>query len=170
MWQRETPEVRANFKRLAEDEKKLHLQVYPTYRYQPRKPSEKKRRLSKKKADAIAANDTGDLCGDTREILSATLPLSINGQVSIFEHNNNIALAPKTFGTDFAPSKEYADAQASDLRLVGEHFGLEFSDHDPSPTNNLHLGEPSDGFDFALHACDFPEYEAELVTYLKSRT
>lgn len=180
MWQRESSEVRNNFKKLAEDEKKLHLQLYPNYRYQPRKPSEKKRRISKK-ANAIVsqqsgtnysntANDTGNLCGDTGEILTATLPLSSNGLMSIAEHNHNIQHAQKVFGFDFSPSQEYADAQESDLRLIGEHFGREFSHDDPSPTNILHLGEAANGFDFALHACDFPEYEAELVAYLKTRT
>jgi len=58
MWQNESVQVRAEFKAKAEMAKREHLQKYPGYQYQPRKPSEKKRRMTKKKAAALAAQPT----------------------------------------------------------------------------------------------------------------
>jgi hypothetical protein len=177
MWQDETSEVRTAFKKLAEDEKKLHFQLHPNYRYQPRKPSEKKRRMTKKKADAIVSQQgttatlngdeaSGNFYGNFSEIRNTTLPLSAQAQMCIAEDNHSMLSYGPTIGFDFAPSQEYADAQEADMKLVEEHLGLEFSSEDPSLTNKYHLGEPADGFNFALHACDFPEYEAELTEYL----
>lgn len=44
MWREETPEVRNQFKELAEQKKKLHAQAHPNYHYTPRRPGEKPRR------------------------------------------------------------------------------------------------------------------------------
>jgi hypothetical protein len=44
MWRNETPEVRNDFKELAEERKRLHAQAYPNYQYSPRRPSERVRR------------------------------------------------------------------------------------------------------------------------------
>ncbi|KAG9230091.1 mating-type protein Mat a-1, partial [Amylocarpus encephaloides] len=44
MWANETEDVRAHFKAQAEEARQEHLRKYPDYQYQPRKPSEKKRR------------------------------------------------------------------------------------------------------------------------------
>lgn len=42
--------MKAFFQKIADDEKAAHQQRYPGYIYQPRKPAEKKKRMSKKKA------------------------------------------------------------------------------------------------------------------------
>lgn len=39
--------------------KRQHALLYPHYKYQPRKPAEKKRRMTKKKAAALAADGNG---------------------------------------------------------------------------------------------------------------
>ena len=44
MWRKETPEVRARFKELADKKKEIHGQVYPGYQYSPRRPGAKLRR------------------------------------------------------------------------------------------------------------------------------
>jgi HMG (high mobility group) box len=41
MWRSETPEVKAHFASLAEQEKRAHLLKYPDYKYKPRKSSKK---------------------------------------------------------------------------------------------------------------------------------
>ena len=177
MWQNESIAVRNKFKRLAEDEKKLHLQLHPNYRYQPRKPSDKKRRMTKKKEDAIifqqntaaSAQDSGYLLGNIGEIRKATLPLSAEAQTCIAIDNNSMVGCRQAVGFGLTPCREYAAAQEADINLVGEHMGQEFCFDDPSPTNATHLGEPAEGFDFALHAYDFPEYVEELAEYLKNR-
>ncbi|KAF2433001.1 hypothetical protein EJ08DRAFT_584522 [Tothia fuscella] len=53
MWEAEGEEGRAVWKAKADEVKKEHMKKYPGYSYQPRKPSEKKRRMTKKKAAAL---------------------------------------------------------------------------------------------------------------------
>lgn len=57
-WQNETADIKAKFKSLAEDIKKKHLSAHPTYQYQPRKPAEKKRRMTRRKAEKLNAQAT----------------------------------------------------------------------------------------------------------------
>ncbi|KAK0335446.1 hypothetical protein LTR02_000137 [Friedmanniomyces endolithicus] len=51
---RESEEAREIYKRKAEDVKRQHELNYPDYQYQPRKPSEKKRRMTKTKLAELA--------------------------------------------------------------------------------------------------------------------
>lgn len=44
MWRKETPEVRACFKELADKKKEIHAQVNPGYQYSPRRPGARLRR------------------------------------------------------------------------------------------------------------------------------
>ena len=54
-WQNEMAEVKAQFKSMAEEIKKKHLSAHPNYQYQPRKPAEKKRRMTRRKAEKLSA-------------------------------------------------------------------------------------------------------------------
>ncbi|KAL8675265.1 MAG: hypothetical protein Q9168_000386 [Polycauliona sp. 1 TL-2023] len=54
-WQDEAADVKAEYKALAEKIKKEHLNAHPNYQYQPRKPAEKKRRMTRRKADKLNA-------------------------------------------------------------------------------------------------------------------
>jgi len=54
-WRSEKPEVVEAFKKEAEDQKRQHAIDHPGYRYQPRKPSEKKKRMTKNKLAKLAA-------------------------------------------------------------------------------------------------------------------
>ncbi|KAL8772022.1 MAG: hypothetical protein Q9209_002687 [Squamulea sp. 1 TL-2023] len=54
-WQNEVADVKAQFKSMAEDIKKKHLSAHPNYQYQPRKPAEKKRRMTRRKAEKLSA-------------------------------------------------------------------------------------------------------------------
>ena len=47
--------MRDDWKRKAEEVKVKHAKDHPDYQYQPRKPAEKKRRMTKRKAEDIAA-------------------------------------------------------------------------------------------------------------------
>nr|QLL26890.1 MAT1-2-1 [Elsinoe australis] len=55
MWKKEPQSVRDEWKRKADFAKIQHEQQHPDYQYQPRKPSEKKRRMTKKKAEKMTA-------------------------------------------------------------------------------------------------------------------
>ncbi|KAL8810230.1 MAG: hypothetical protein Q9223_007801 [Gallowayella weberi] len=54
-WQNETADIKGQWKSLAEEIKKKHLNAHPNYQYQPRKPSEKKRRMTRRKAEKLSA-------------------------------------------------------------------------------------------------------------------
>ncbi len=51
-WQNEDDATKALYKRQADDLKKQHGSIYPNYQYQPRKPTEKKRRTNRRKVDS----------------------------------------------------------------------------------------------------------------------
>ncbi|KAI4133754.1 MAG: hypothetical protein LQ341_006139 [Variospora aurantia] len=57
-WQHEKDDVKAQFKAMAEEIKKKHLSAHPNYQYQPRKPTEKKRRMTRRKAEKLATAAT----------------------------------------------------------------------------------------------------------------
>lgn len=60
MWRHEPKHVQAQYKKKAEVEKQQHAIANPGYQYQPRKPSEKKKRMTKNKLAKLAtANNTG---------------------------------------------------------------------------------------------------------------
>ena len=52
-WRNESAETKAEFVSMAEDLKKQHLRDYPDYQYQPRKSSEKKRRMTRRKTELL---------------------------------------------------------------------------------------------------------------------
>ena len=72
MWQTEKIEVREMFVELAHQKKLEHARLHPGYTYCPRKPSEKKRRMTKKKLEAIKNGTVTPVSGVTA--------LKINGQ------------------------------------------------------------------------------------------
>ena len=53
-WKAEPDEVKARYKQLADDIKAKHMQEHPDYQYAPRKPSEKKRRMTARRAAELA--------------------------------------------------------------------------------------------------------------------
>src|SRR5581483_9512299 len=50
MWHEEPLEVRVKFQKMAEDAKQEHMKKYPEYRYRPRRPQERKRRVPLREA------------------------------------------------------------------------------------------------------------------------
>ncbi|KAK5136179.1 hypothetical protein LTR08_004016 [Meristemomyces frigidus] len=65
-WKAEPDHVRAEYKQKAEDAKTQHAINNPGYQYQPRKPSEKKKRMTKNKLAKLAARseENGNIIGD----------------------------------------------------------------------------------------------------------
>ncbi|KAI9795489.1 MAG: hypothetical protein M1833_007019 [Piccolia ochrophora] len=70
-WKNETPETKAHFKSLAEQVKQEHTKAHPEYQYQPRKPSEKKRRMTVKKAAVISQASELSALPNTSGIVAA---------------------------------------------------------------------------------------------------
>ncbi|KAJ2483379.1 hypothetical protein IWW56_000382 [Coemansia sp. RSA 2131] len=61
MWKSETPDVQDKFRELAEMEKKKHKELHPNYKYQPRKPKNKRMQETQAAAVAVAAGANGGL-------------------------------------------------------------------------------------------------------------
>lgn len=57
-WQNEAADIKARFKSMAEEIKKEHLSAHPNYQYQPRKPAEKKRRMTRRKMEKLRTQAT----------------------------------------------------------------------------------------------------------------
>lgn len=80
-WNNATPEVRAEYKRRSDVEKREHAIKYPGYQYQPRKPSEKKKRMTKNKLAKLAAANlptvTGNYALDAQQQLPDATPAAV---------------------------------------------------------------------------------------------
>ncbi|KAJ2706627.1 hypothetical protein H4R19_004991 [Coemansia spiralis] len=61
MWKAEDPAVQDKYRELAEIEKKKHKEMHPNYKYQPRKPKNKRLQESQAAANAAAAAANGAL-------------------------------------------------------------------------------------------------------------
>ena len=79
-WKSESDEVKAHYKKLADDIKAKHMQDHPDYQYAPRKPSEKKRRMTARRAAELArANDTSFAeLGSDEDVSQASSPAMVD--------------------------------------------------------------------------------------------
>lgn len=66
-WQLANEETKAHFKKAADIIKQRHVQAYPNYQYQPRKPFEKKRRMTRRRDDSTKSTGV-DLNVETSNI------------------------------------------------------------------------------------------------------
>ena len=55
--------TKLHYKKMADDLKRKHVREHPGYSYQPRKPAEKKRRMTRRKAEALAGMSTDATSG-----------------------------------------------------------------------------------------------------------
>jgi hypothetical protein len=138
-WQNESIQVRAMYKARADKLKLEHALMYPGYSYQPRKSSERKRRMSKKKAAALAlanlvpnyghlfetpappAADFTQLSGSWTTERQGTLPASEDLISLVDKHNraqNGDRVAIPLALQEFGPSQDLMDAQAFDLSQI----------------------------------------------------
>nr|QFP98363.1 MAT1-2-1 [Aureobasidium zeae] len=77
MWRDETEPIKTQWKDKAENVKRQHLRDHPDYQYQPRKPHEKKRRMTKRKAQVLAAQQASASTSTTGTLPThATVPTS----------------------------------------------------------------------------------------------
>lgn len=56
-WNSESNTTKDLYKRLADDLKKKHMEDHPDYQYQPRKSTERKRRMTRRRAEALSKLD-----------------------------------------------------------------------------------------------------------------
>jgi hypothetical protein len=77
-WKAETEAVRNEYKRKAEDAKRQHAIDHPGYQYQPRKPSEKKKRMTKTKLAKLRAQANAAIAPDPMKDLNEMLAVAAN--------------------------------------------------------------------------------------------
>ncbi len=98
-WKNETAEVKNHFRELADTIKQQHKENHPDYRYQPCKPSEKKRRASRRKNTITADNLAPPNATSNSPLASASLQgpaedvLPIAQLPEISTHAFNLAIA-----------------------------------------------------------------------------
>ena len=194
MWQQESEEVRVNFKAQAEKLKQEHLQLYPDYTYRPRKPAERKKRMTKKKAAALvkasAAANTAKNLQNVRQYASfsepsghldtevkngapcrrLTLPLPPDVTPEMIGQLTHVGLCPEeediagTLGFDLGPSAAYEAANANDLAFFPEI-------DETQPDFKALIKEASEAYasgyyDVALHRHDYYDAEYQLQEYV----
>ncbi|CAG8908761.1 unnamed protein product [Penicillium egyptiacum] len=70
-WNNESPEVREQFTRLADDLKKEHAIKHPDYQYTPRRPSERKHRTPRARASCLPFVEVDSHCQEMTDDLDA---------------------------------------------------------------------------------------------------
>jgi Fe-S oxidoreductase len=104
-WHKENAEVKAEFKSLAAQFKTEHSIANPDYTYRPRKAAEKKRRMTRRKLEAIAAH-----CGTAPQMKNISLNLE---SASSFE--NPSFSSPIMYDFSSQDVEFVADAYMSDF-------------------------------------------------------
>lgn len=85
-WKAEDDLIKDNFKLMADDLKKKHFLDHPEYQYQPRKPAEKKRRMTRRKAEALST--------DVSEKLDTSTDITSNSETTALELENHSLTLP----------------------------------------------------------------------------
>jgi hypothetical protein len=119
MWKAENEEAKASWKAKADEVKENHLKQHPGYSYQPRKPSEKKRRMTKRKAAALQSRASAAAPVTNDQIAVAPqLPLP-----SFSFSPDNPMLMEFTFGQDFGAIETFGQMidQHNHSQLVFDH-------------------------------------------------
>lgn len=86
-WNAESEEVKAHYKVLADDIKRKHAKEHPGYQYAPRKPSEKKRRISSRqfqndRKPSVSALPDSPASSTTAPSSNVTTPIPLHPAVA----------------------------------------------------------------------------------------
>ena len=189
MWNRESAAVRADYKAQAERMKKEHLRKYPGYQYQPRKPSEKKRRMTKKKAAALAANAPYELTasaqlasrypenaeadgeivqnrksgpGFNRRAQTATFPLSADALLQV--ERTNFA-ARQEYPDSYLPTADVADFGPADTYMAAQRSDEFHFEHPQFMATDLSDLEYAEAFEQISQAYELGFYDNVTERY-----
>ncbi|THW84487.1 hypothetical protein D6D15_08826 [Aureobasidium pullulans] len=115
MWRDESEPVKKQWKDQAESVKRQHIRDHPDYQYQPRKPHEKKRRMTKRKAMALAAQQV--IPSSSASVSTAVPAVSVNtaGTINTF---SPVAPTVGPFSSVTSPS-QIVDLSNYDDPLLG---------------------------------------------------
>jgi hypothetical protein len=117
--------VKATWKAKADELKKKHLQQNPGYSYKPRKPSEKKRRMTKRKMATMSAPVVAVTAANAQQVVTAHQPVTANPAAP-----NALAAAPVAFGnlisnaslSNAIPAAGNAQISDDEMKLLVELF------------------------------------------------
>lgn len=131
-WRSEDTAIKALYKRQADELKKRHMEEHPDYQYQPRKPTEKKRRMTRRKAEALSNRDDS-LGSASTQLVSAPmetpLPYELSPVFPVFEKTpagNSVI----TFGSDDFDDQTFET-------LIKEFNESVTAAHPRAPVNNM---------------------------------
>ncbi|OQV10181.1 hypothetical protein CLAIMM_14216 [Cladophialophora immunda] len=132
-WREESEQVRAQFKELADNIKVQHAAENPGYQYAPRKPSEKKRRMTARKlaASRAAKAETESQSGSDLEMTDVT-------EIDEAERHGSKAMDEAARGVSAAPHFFGEGQEISATWLMGSERA-----HLPSHIRHGHQGEMS---------------------------
>ncbi|APA07257.1 hypothetical protein SS1G_04006 [Sclerotinia sclerotiorum 1980 UF-70] len=138
MWAAETPERRLKYKIRADLLKEAHKKAYPTYKYAPRKPSEKKRRASKKTLTKPTTNQLSHNINTTTSSIS--FPIANNNSIDNSDLN--------TFGLNIHINhsnitEQQLQSENSRLTYNDQSIGMNFTS-----TESWQMVQQQDLYDF----------------------
>lgn len=100
-WNTATESTKDHFRKLAEAAKAKHMEEHPDYVYQPRKPHEKKKRMTRRKREAFAkaTADVDDLSLPKNHYGNVIFELGPDNDIEdlearLHEYNRNLAAPP----------------------------------------------------------------------------
>lgn len=140
-WKNESQEVIDEYKRKAEEAKQQHAIANPGYQYQPRKPSEKKKRMTKNKIAKLAAKTQAN---GTSTVAQQALPTDFDAVAMLDKALSEVAVKQAIDVNSYRPQWVQ---KAPVVQREGAYLNF-FAAHD---TNNG-LGPQLDGWNNAMPA------------------
>lgn len=147
-WANESQEVRDKYKRKSNEAALQHSKTYPGYQYQPRKPSEKKKRMTKNKLAKLAAKSASAKSADEEMVAPVAPVLTINANSLSFVAGEGapgqLAAALNDFNTSTFTAAQLASAAAhggqghpvpaaSSTAFVADSINMDMITHYPVP-------------------------------------
>ncbi|KAJ1883838.1 hypothetical protein LPJ66_010900, partial [Kickxella alabastrina] len=130
MWKSEDPTIQDQFREQAEMEKKKHKELHPNYKYQPRKP--KNKRLQEAQAAGVAASNGSLASGPSQDgsFVSGTVPMV--GSSSVLSSGIKDSSISGNASGSFQPYSKYH------LMMQPGH-GQQQSAHSQTPASQQHV-------------------------------
>ncbi|CAG8685881.1 31959_t:CDS:1 [Gigaspora margarita] len=148
MWHEEPQEVRSKFQKMADAAKQEHMKKYPEYRYRPRRPQERKRRIQPREDSPSAQGSTPTSQNLSMIDASAFFPrrvssISTDGEnseiftpTSMLNHNINILQHPQQQHLLYAESPlNGSPQQYLDSTMAKYDYQYDSNSYDGSPVS-----------------------------------
>jgi len=155
MWHEEPAEIRQKFQKMADAAKQEHMKKYPEYRYRPRRPQERKRRIQPREDSPSGTSSSPTLPTQNLPMLDATAyyPRRIpsdgdNSEIfnpsttMVNSHNHHLQQHPQHQQLLFADSPLTNSPQQLGYNMDATMAKYDFSYLDDSVSQNSYDGSP----------------------------